>query len=193
MYPSPVYARDGLVTRRQKGEPPADALALAEWLPDALGIDVVIETVMPPGIYGVAVPFAGEGDYRGRVLLAHDTPCPRWVLAHEVGHLMTGATAPLAYSYRPHAPNVACAERAANEWAACWLLDMGALIARYREGWTMERASADAGVPVPVVALRAELSRLLGEFDGKRYRSLQDTLCETVCGWFRGIDAGEGA
>lgn len=176
MLPTGYAARAGRLERRRDGPPPRALAALLRWVREHFSVDVEFEPRLPDDTHGVVVPLAGADGSRGLILVRHDTPWPRWVIAHELGHLLTGNVYGVDYC-RPEAEHMRRpAERAANEWAAAWLLDIGDLLSRYESDWCTSQIATREDVPECAVLLRMELSRLLREFAPARYREMQSAL-----------------
>jgi len=102
-----------------------------------------------------------QPDLAGRIWVARHAAHPRWVLAHEVGHLLAdnGASFSLscdAYQTMPE-------ERAANAFAAVLLIPDAAFCECLADGWTLPQIARHFGVPEHAATARMQLARLLGE------------------------------
>jgi Zn-dependent peptidase ImmA (M78 family) len=102
---------------------------------------------------------------RGAIILAGALTYPRWTLAHEIGHIMLGdaGQAHLQLSDADDFWRRVPAERAANAFAAAFLLPLDELSHQFGEDWTRSQIAAYYGVPVDVVSFRLELGRAMRE------------------------------
>lgn len=145
------------------------------WAFHHLGIWVDVRDDLPVNGLAYAAPVS---QLRAAILLRAAVPYPRWTLAHEIAHVMLGdlGQAHLQLSdtngYWRRLP----AERAANAFAATFLLPLDALCYQFREDLTRSQIAAYYGVPVDVVSFRLELGRAMRETCPNRTASLEAVL-----------------
>jgi hypothetical protein len=169
-------ARTGLATRAEHGPPPDDLTAFIAWVEDRFRLLVRWSDALPPGSGGAYRAVPDGGDVTGVILLRPDVPHPRWVLAHELGHALTGCRAGYFLWADGHYHSNLTAERAANACAAALLLDIAAIRDRLYADWTVSRVAAKDGVPVAAIIQRMDLATLLGEYRPERIEAHMDAL-----------------
>lgn len=169
-------ARTGLAIRAQHGPPPDDLAAFIAWVEGRFGLLVRWSDALPAGSGGAYRAVADGGVIAGVILLRPDVPHPRWVLAHELGHALTGCRAGyfLWADGRYHS-NLA-AERAANACAATLLLDIYAIRDRLYADWTISQVAEEVGVPPAAIIQRMQVAALLGEYRPDHIDAHMDAL-----------------
>lgn len=134
--------------------PPAgrDLDAWLRWVWSELGIhaDVV---ALPEPVMGIA-RLVEHGSVRGVVSVSDRAEYPLYVLAHEVGHLMTGACYEVDCVVDERSWTRVPAEREATEYGCRLLIDEDWLMARLDDGRTLEQLAWKLGVPIEAVTLR---------------------------------------
>lgn len=171
MHASPVFAHAGQRAHADHPPPPPRGRfdAFCCWVSDAFSVAVREDPALPPSVLGLAVchePIPGQ---RGAIVLRPDLPYPRYVLAHELGHIETGMVPGISLFRAPRPDVTEPCEQAAEDWATMWLLDLDDLCGMLSLGYTIYEMAAALGVPPRLIGRRAELSRFLGEFSPERY------------------------
>lgn len=168
-------ARRGISVREEYGTPSPDIEDALRWTLRRLGIWADIRDDLPVNGLAYVTPLP---QLRGAIVLRPDVPYPRWTLAHEIGHVMLGdmGRAHLQLSDTNDFWQRVPAERAANAFAATFLLPLDELCRQFGEDWTRSDIAAFHGVPVEVVSLRLELSRTLKETCPNRTANLETLL-----------------
>ena len=169
-------ARTGLATRAEHGPPPAGLAAFVAWVQERFGVLVAWSDALPDGSGGAYRAATGGDEAAGVILLRPDVAHPRWVLAHELGHALTGCRAGyfLWADGRYHS-NLA-AEKAANACAATLLLDIDAIRDRLYADWTISQVADEAGVPPAAIIQRMQLAAVLGEYRPEHIDACMDRL-----------------
>lgn len=152
----------GIEARERYGAPPCDQDDALHWTLHRLGIWTDVRADLPVNGLAYCPPVP---QLRGAIILSAPLVHPRWTLAHEIAHVMLGdmGRAHLQLSDADDYWQRIPAERAANAFAATFLLSMEELCRKFQEDWTRSQIAAYHGVPADVVSWRLELARALGE------------------------------
>ena len=168
-------ARRGISAREEYGTPPPDTDDALRWTFRRLGIWADIRPDLPVNGLAYVTPLP---QLRGAIVLRAGLPYPRWTLAHEIAHIMLGDMGQAhlqlsdANDYWQRVP----AERAANAFAATFLLPLDELFRQFCDDWTRSAIASFYGVPAEVVSLRLELSRSLKESCPNRTANIEALL-----------------
>lgn len=145
------------------------------WSLRRLGIWADVRADLPVNGLAYATPIPR---LRGGIVLRAGLAHPRWTLAHEIAHILLGDVGRAhlqltdAADYWQRLP----AERAANAFAAAFLLALEDICRQFGEDWTCSQIAAFHGVPAEVVSWRLELGRAMGEHCPNRAARLETRL-----------------
>jgi hypothetical protein len=174
---STADAATGLAARARFGPPPRDLAAFIAWVETHFPLIVRWSDALPDGVDG---SYRGVDDpafpLHGMIFLRRGAEHARWVLAHELGHALTGCRVGyfLWSDGRYHA-NLA-AERAANQCAAALLLDVYAIRDLLEADWRISDVARSEGATPDAIALRLQLGVLLGEYRETHIEATQTAM-----------------
>ena len=160
-------ARLGRDVREHCGPPPAGLLDLEAWLDRELDVALVIlePCQLVPGCRGFA-RYVGAPDCRGVVILPAGGAHPAYWGLHEAGHLLAGAG---GHSLDTPRWRMLPEERAADDFAACCLIDGAELLEELLTGWTLGEVAVVHDAPVAAVARRVVLAAREGVAGARRF------------------------